>query len=191
MDINNKIKLKLPEWEEIPDFGIYREQLINILQGIFVEEHPDLNVEFQIRQEQLGISVTPSMINNYVKWGLVPKPENKKYHRDSVALFILISSFKTVLFLNEIKVILENQLKKRSIEDLYSIIKDINDFSSHNRLTDIETCPEVFDGRGDIDELVIFCGIFDSLYILLSVKMRVLKARDQNMKNLHKEEANR
>ena len=143
------------------------EQLIKILQGLFVEENPDSNDEFRLRQEGLGLTVTPSMINNYVKWGLVPKPERKRYNRDCIALFILVTSFKTVLRLNEIQVLLKEQTEKRSIKDLYTIIKDINDFASHNRLSEFESCPEVFHGRGNVSELIIFCGIFDSLYILL------------------------
>lgn len=179
VDINNMIKLKLPEWDEIPDFGIYREQLIKILQGIYVEEDLDDRTDFSNRQERLGLIVTPSMINNYVKWGLVPKPKKKRYNRECIALFLMITSFKTVLRLDEIQVILKEQTEKRNIKDLYMLIKDINDFANHKRLTEFENCPEVFDGRGDASEIVIFCGIFDALYILLSVKMRIIKSKDQ------------
>ena len=41
--------------------------------------------------------ITPSMINNYVKVGLVPAPVKKQYGREQIARLIAICIFKQVL----------------------------------------------------------------------------------------------
>ena len=52
---------RLPEWEELPDFGLYMDQLVTYVARTF----PGISGR---------LDLTPSMINNYVKVGLIEKP---------------------------------------------------------------------------------------------------------------------
>ena len=51
----------LPEWDELPDFGLYMDQLVTYVARTF----PGISGR---------LDLTSSMINNYVKAGLIDKP---------------------------------------------------------------------------------------------------------------------
>ena len=54
----------LPEWDELPDFGLYMDQLVTYVGRTF----PGISGR---------LDLTSSMINNYVKAGLIDKPTGK------------------------------------------------------------------------------------------------------------------
>ncbi len=72
---------RLPAWEELPDFGLYMDQLVIYVSKTF----PGISGR---------LDLTPSMINNYVKAGLIDKPVGKKYSRDSLAQLLMVSLMK-------------------------------------------------------------------------------------------------
>jgi hypothetical protein len=73
--------LCLPEWEQLPDFGMYMDQSVTYVGRTF----PGI----------IGrLDLTPSMINNYVKAGLIEKPSGKKYSRDALAQLLMICLLK-------------------------------------------------------------------------------------------------
>ena len=63
---------RLPEWEEIPDFGLYMEQVIVLLKQYLDYMPPEL------KEEQF---ITAATINNYVRMRVMPGPEKKRYIR--------------------------------------------------------------------------------------------------------------
>lgn len=87
-DIVRKLNtLSLPRYNQLPNMTLYRDQVIEYV-ALWMEplsicvEHP---------------VITPSMINNYVKVGLVPAPVKKQYGREQIARLIAICLFKQVL----------------------------------------------------------------------------------------------
>ena len=65
--IEKVIKHHIPRWNELPEIDLYLDQVVNYLEkylGI-------LNVN---RDEKI---ITKTMINNYVKLGIMPAPEKK------------------------------------------------------------------------------------------------------------------
>ena len=70
-------------WDLIPDFGLYMDQVIT-----FVERQcKNLFME--------GERVfTPAMVNNYVKFGLVNRPIDKKYGREQLDQLLMICVLK-------------------------------------------------------------------------------------------------
>ncbi|MGB5823122.1 MAG: DUF1836 domain-containing protein [Proteocatella sp.] len=83
----------IPRWKELPDFELYMDQILG-----FLEKHTEI---FGTPDgEKL---ITNSMINNYVKLGLIKAPMKKKYNRNHVASLIMITILKKVLSMNEIK----------------------------------------------------------------------------------------
>ncbi|WP_367924923.1 DUF1836 domain-containing protein [uncultured Ruthenibacterium sp.] len=83
----------LPRWEELPDFELYLDQVLNLLDKYLFPFVPC---------EETHI-VTASMINNYVKHQLLPPPVKKKYGRKHLAQLIAIGVLKQTLPLPVIK----------------------------------------------------------------------------------------
>ncbi len=78
--------IHLPRWDEFPQFDLYIDQVI-----AFINEN--LSV-FNPSGETL---ITPSMINNYVKNGVLPAPVKKKYNREHLAKLLIICIEKRML----------------------------------------------------------------------------------------------
>ena len=76
----------LPRYEDIPDVRLYLEQTAKYIS------------EFLTPLED-G-SLTPSMVSNYVKKGLIRNPVKKQYGRDQIAYLIFIALTKNVLSLD-------------------------------------------------------------------------------------------
>lgn len=56
------MRFRLPEWDEIPDFGLYMEQTVDLLRKYLDYLPPEL------KNEEV---VTSSAINNYVRRGIM------------------------------------------------------------------------------------------------------------------------
>ena len=89
----NMQRFKLPRYDDLPEIPLYREQVISYIEGVF--EPLSCCVE--------GPWITPSMVNNYVKAGLVPPPVKKLYGKDQLALLVAICIFKQALSMSAIE----------------------------------------------------------------------------------------
>lgn len=76
--------IRLPEWEMIPDIGLYMDQVITLMERTFSPALPKGEI-------------TKSMVNNYVKVELIPRPVGKKYDREHLALLMMIGVLKQAL----------------------------------------------------------------------------------------------
>lgn len=85
------LDFRLPRWEELPDFDLYSDQVVQLVNGY-------LHLVEEVEKDVL----TSSMINNYVKQKLIPKPEKKKYHRIHLAYLIAIGLLKKVLTITQV-----------------------------------------------------------------------------------------
>jgi len=101
-------ELKLIKWSELPKFPIYCDQLLQIVKD-------ELSF-MQIGDEKL---ITKSMVNNYVKWGMMPKPVKKKYGRLHIIHVIVITILKQVLPISEIKEGIQLQVALHGNEGAY------------------------------------------------------------------------
>ena len=96
---------KIPLWNELPELDLYMDQII-VLMEKYLGSTP---------KDKL---ITPSMINNYVKLGIIPSPTKKKYSKIHIAYLIIICSLKQVMPIADIKILIEEKLKNSSIEEL-------------------------------------------------------------------------
>ena len=96
---------KLPEYEQIPDVGLYLEQTVR-----FIDDH---------LAPLPNISITSSMVANYVKKDLIKNPVKKLYDRDQIAYLIFIALAKSVLSLEDIRLLFELQDKSYSPQRAY------------------------------------------------------------------------
>ncbi len=102
---------RLPAWDEIPDFGLYMEQVIMLLQ-----KHLDY-LPPELKEEQI---ITAAAINNYVRKGIMPKPEKKKYYRIHIAYLILICTLKQTLSITTLQKLIPNGLSEEEVRDIYN-----------------------------------------------------------------------
>ncbi|MDO4792597.1 MAG: DUF1836 domain-containing protein [Filifactor alocis] len=85
----------LPKYEDIPDIGMFLDQVTKYIS--------------KYMEPLESITITSSMISNYVKMGLIENPIKKQYYTEQIACLIFITLAKSVLSLEEIKLCMENQ----------------------------------------------------------------------------------
>ena len=96
---------RLPRYEEIPNVGLYLEQVVKYI-GDYLAPLED-------------VLITGSMVSNYVKRGLVSNPVKKQYFRDQIAGLIYIAVAKNVLSLDDIRTLLEMQRNTYEVKKAY------------------------------------------------------------------------
>lgn len=96
---------KIPVWSELPDIDLYMDQII-----VLMEKYLGSTAKDKL--------ITPSMINNYVKLGIIPPPNKKKYGKTHIAYLIIICSLKQVMPIPDIKILIDEKIKNSSIEEL-------------------------------------------------------------------------
>ena len=95
----------LPSFKEIPDVGLYLNQCATYINRLF--------------EDIYGISITESMISNYVKKGLIANPVKKQYYREQIADIFFIATAKSVLSLENIQLLLQIQRSRYGTKDAY------------------------------------------------------------------------
>lgn len=157
----------LPRWEELPDFPIYIDQVI-----YYVEQHLSM---LYYNEEKF---ITNSMINNYVKSGIVEAPIKKKYERGQVAYIIIICILKKAYTLDEITQLFDVQIKTFETERAY------NYFCS-----EFENCLYSIINKDDIEHIPSDSDMKDVVYLLhntvlaVTHKIYVQYLLDQKNKN--------
>lgn len=98
-------KFHLPRWEELPDLELYRDQVI-----YYIEKN--VRIFSDDTEEKI---LTPSMINNYVKLKLIPKPRKKRYNKVHLAYLIAICILKQVVTIEEVRdgILIQAQINGR------------------------------------------------------------------------------
>ena len=81
----------LPRYRELPDIGLHLEQVTRYV------------------ARYVPTPLTGSMVSNYVKQKLIPGPVKKAYSRDSIAYLIFLSYIKTVISLEDIRLMIDLQ----------------------------------------------------------------------------------
>lgn len=82
----------IPRWNELPKIDLYLDQLVNILEK---------NLKFYIGNKDETI-ITKTMINNYVKQGLIKPPKKKKYNKLHIATLFVICILKQIYSISDI-----------------------------------------------------------------------------------------
>lgn len=103
--VETATKFHPPRYNALPDMGLYLEQTTKYINQCLAP---------------LGcITVTSSMIRNYVKMGLVKNPVNKQYGANHIAHLICIAILKTVISLEQIGELFRWQQQVYSDETAY------------------------------------------------------------------------
>ena len=102
-------RFQLPLYNEIPDVGLYLDQVQR-----FAEDK---------LKPLKDVSITSSMISNYVKQSIIRKPVKKLYYRDQIAEIIFVAIAKTVMSLNDIRGIMEIHRNESETDRAYEYFR--------------------------------------------------------------------
>ena len=109
----NKVisEYRLPRYREIPNVGLYLEQSAKYI---------------NMHLAPLGYpELTTSMIGNYVKQKVISGPYKKQYGAEHIACLIVLVIMKSVLTIEDARMILDEKRSQYTIEEGYNILCDI------------------------------------------------------------------
>ena len=105
----------LPEWDAIPDFGLYMDQVIVLLEG-YLSFIPTGSAGKDSKEQQV---VTSSTINNYVRLKIMPAPVKRKYFRVHIAYLIMILTMKQSISISDVQKIMPEGSDVSSVRRAY------------------------------------------------------------------------
>lgn len=116
-EFKEQLETTRPEsWEQIPDLDLYMDQVISYME-----------------RQHIGLSpggdetLTPAMVNNYVKNGLLPRAKGKKYNREHMGYLTAICLLKQVLSVSETGALLEKEMEHCDIRGFYEKYTELLD----------------------------------------------------------------
>lgn len=167
---------RLPAWEEIPDLGLYMEQVLALLKTYLDYLPPEL------KDEQF---ITAATINNYVRNKYMPEPQKKKYYRVHIAYLIMICTLKQSLSIATLQRMIPTGISEQQVRDIYSA------YARRHRLTaqyfieqvrlvagplldhDEEQPPEI--AVSETSDLITVSAVLGGLARLLAEKLLLLE----------------
>lgn len=102
----------MPRYDEIPDIDLYMDQLLAYIERVL----SPLNMA---QGEKI---LTTSMVNNYVKLGLLPPTVKKRYSREHVTALIIICIAKHIYSMQEISKLVAIQRHHYDTKTSYNYI---------------------------------------------------------------------
>lgn len=111
--MNDKLKeiyeFKCPKWEDLPH-NIFSSEIVKYFKEKFKPIFTDKEL------------LTQSMIQNYVKWKMIPAPKGRKYTKEQIARIFVICIFKQVISIQDIVDGVDLQNKLMDIPDAYDVL---------------------------------------------------------------------
>jgi len=104
------MKIHIPRWNELPEIDLYLDQVVN-----YIEKYLG---QYTVNKEDKII--TKTMINNYVKQGIMPAPEKKKYSRSHIAYLIVICVLKQVYSISDIGKLISLTIQSFELSKAYN-----------------------------------------------------------------------
>jgi len=98
----------LPAWEAIPDFGVYMDQVVTLLEQ-YLAFLPEGGERI----------VSSSAINNYVRLKIMPAPVKRKYYRTHLAYLLMILPMKQSISIADIPRILPVDADEAGVRAAY------------------------------------------------------------------------
>lgn len=110
-DYESLAEYHLPRYKEIPDVGLYLEQCAKYI---------------NMQLTPLGFpELTTSMISNYVKQKIISGPQKKQYDAEHIACLTWLAITKSVLSIEDARMILDNKRNQYSIPEGYDYFCEI------------------------------------------------------------------
>jgi len=108
-ELKERLERERPvEWEAFPDIGLYMDQLISYMPR-------------QLIHYGEGESLTSAMVNNYIKEGLVPRADGKRYGPIHLGYLTAVCALKKILSVRDTGILLAaGQARNKTPEELYT-----------------------------------------------------------------------
>lgn len=107
LDLKGRLQEQRPaSWENLPDISLYMDQVLSLMsrQTIHFGEEDHL---------------TAAMVNNYIKDGVAPRAEGKRYNKTHLAYLTMICVLKQVLPVKDVALLTSRGMESKSVQDSY------------------------------------------------------------------------
>lgn len=101
---------EMTPFANLPELELYMDQVITLMRR-----------QYDVLTVNTDRPLTPSMINNYVKDEVMPRPSQKKYTREHLTILSLICMLKSEFALPDIKELVGRLGQFYSNEELYTL----------------------------------------------------------------------
>lgn len=178
----------LPAWEAIPNFGVYMDQVVTLLEQ-YLSFLPEGGERI----------VSSSAINNYVRLKIMPAPVKRKYYRIHLAYLLMILPMKQSISIADIPRILPADTDEAGVRAAYE------DYAAQFRKTAQFFNVQVADVLGSVEEgpdrsglsrLALESVLISSFARILAEQLIPLQEKDgekgkekEKEKDKHKEKA--
>ena len=167
---------RLPDWEELPDIGLYMEQGVTLLKGYLNYLPPELE------EEQF---ITPAAINNYVRKKIMPEPVRKKYYRVQIAYLIMICTLKHCLSIPTLQTMLPRGMTEAEVEHTYTAYVNRHRIASDFYVRQVrEAAAGILDQQSyselatdDTTDLIVSAAVISGFSRLLADKLLLLDGK--------------
>lgn len=106
-DLKRRLAEERPQnWDAFPDIGLYMDQIISYM--------PRQLIHFEDDE-----TLTSAMVNNYIKDGMLPRAEGKRYNRTHLAYLTAICALKQVLSVKDASRLLAAGTGRHDAKALY------------------------------------------------------------------------
>lgn len=169
---------RLPSWEEIPDLGLYMEQVLALLRQYLDYLPPEL------KDEQF---ITAATINNYVRNRFMPEPCRKKYYRVHIAYLIMICTLKQTLSIATLHSMIPVGLSEQEVREIYSAYAEKHRLAAEYFIQQVRLAAgqilahertQFALATSETSELISEIAILSGLSRLLAEKLLLLEGKD-------------
>lgn len=108
----NLQSFNLPKWNDLPE-SIRSKELCILTNDLLLPIFPT--------EKEL---LSPAMLQNYLRWGILPPVEGRKYNREQICWILTITLLKNVITIKEIRKGIILQLKLMDAESAYTILSE-------------------------------------------------------------------
>lgn len=139
-ELKSRMEQERPaRWEELPDLALYMDQIVSYM--------PRQLIHFD-----QGETLTSAMVNNYIKDGLVPRADGKRYGPVHLGYLTAVCALKKVLPVRDIGVLVSaGQQTDKDNETLYNYFCAALD----RALTDTAQAIDDNAQRGDLPRMAL------------------------------------
>lgn len=168
---------KLPKWDDIPNMGLYMEQILALLKDYLDYLPPEL------KEEQF---ITAATINNYVQKKYMPEPIKKKYYRIHIAYMIMICTLKHSFSIAMLQKIIPLGLSEDEVKNIYDTYALRHKLTANYFIEQVRVvagpilnhkvpCPEI--AVNDTGDLIVVSAVISALSRLLAEKLLLLEGK--------------
>ena len=138
--LQERLRTQRPvDWDQLPDFSLYMDQVLSYM-------------DRQVIRFDGDDGLTAAMVNNYIKDGLVPRAEGKRYGPIHLGYLTAVVALKQVLSVRDIGALMgAGRALEKSPPEQYAYFRDALDHA----LTDTAQAIDPEAGQSDLAKMAL------------------------------------